>query len=134
MRMYPSHMLDPNISIRLSTQICYCTFSFLNNLFFKFCSLCWVCFLLMHHPVSLTGVYPRLHPLVGLQYYTCGKLEWLELNLLFLVFPFNLKISLGIWFQVFMIILVTQPISESRWAVYCISSFASIIPVACPCN
>ncbi|XP_027094861.1 histone-lysine N-methyltransferase ASHR1 isoform X1 [Coffea arabica] len=21
-------------------------------------------------------VYPRLHPLVGLQYYTCGKLEW----------------------------------------------------------
>jgi len=22
-------------------------------------------------------VYPAIHPLVGLQYYTCGKLEWL---------------------------------------------------------
>lgn len=26
----------------------------------------------------LIGVYPECHPLLGLQYYTCGKLEWLE--------------------------------------------------------
>ncbi|CAK7347035.1 unnamed protein product [Dovyalis caffra] len=24
-----------------------------------------------------SGVYPELHPLLGLQYYTCGKIEWL---------------------------------------------------------
>eukprot|EP00268_Persea_americana_P038147 TRINITY_DN3779_c0_g1_i18.p1 TRINITY_DN3779_c0_g1~~TRINITY_DN3779_c0_g1_i18.p1 ORF type:complete len:126 (-),score=14.97 TRINITY_DN3779_c0_g1_i18:2850-3227(-) len=26
-------------------------------------------------------VYPAIHPLLGLQYYTCGKLEWLALSL-----------------------------------------------------
>ena len=30
----------------------------------------WLCF--------TAGVYPGFHPLLGLQYYTCGKLEWLE--------------------------------------------------------
>lgn len=25
----------------------------------------------------IAGLYPGFHPLVGLQYYTCGKLEWL---------------------------------------------------------
>ena len=29
----------------------------------------------------LPGVYPAIHPLLGLQYYTCGKLEWLALSL-----------------------------------------------------
>ncbi|VAH95253.1 unnamed protein product [Triticum turgidum subsp. durum] len=24
-----------------------------------------------------SGVYPPFHPMVGLQFYTCGKLEWL---------------------------------------------------------
>ncbi|GMN39708.1 hypothetical protein TIFTF001_008947 [Ficus carica] len=31
----------------------------------------------MATPTSPQRVYPGFHPLLGLQYYTCGKLEWL---------------------------------------------------------
>lgn len=37
----------------------------------------------------IAGVYPGFHPSLGLQYYTCGKLEWLEYLLRFVSFHFH---------------------------------------------
>jgi hypothetical protein len=34
----------------------------------------------------IAGLYPGFHPLLGLQYYTCGKLEWLESLLTYVSF------------------------------------------------
>jgi hypothetical protein len=35
----------------------------------------------------LTGVYPAIHPMTGLQFYTCGKIEWWVLVLYFAFVP-----------------------------------------------
>lgn len=52
------------------------------------------------------GVYPGFHPLLGLQYYTCGKLEWLESLLRFVSCYVHSK-------QILSLIIVQNALTDS---------------------